>query len=168
MSEDRKRQRRRTVLSNPAFQIKLIVIFALLAILYAVTNFYVSLNTLNAVSADMKTLAVTEQTSADIQILLDQRRSVLVLQLSLITALSLAMLILGGVYLSHKIGGPLGRLYRYMQSIVDGWGSPQPIHFRKYDFFTELAAAFDRFQRHVGVLKPPPTDDASPGDDPQS
>jgi hypothetical protein len=57
---------------------------------------------------------------------------------------------------SHRIAGPLIRLTRSLDMLAVGKDIP-PFHFRSYDEFKELAAAFDRLRKTLkdkGMLAP--------------
>jgi len=164
MANTRRGYQRHRFFSNPRFQLRLILVFALLAAFYGVVNYYVSMHALETLRTDILALDLQPQARSDVEILVQQSETPLALQIGLITALCFAMLVLAGVYISHKIGGPAGRLSRYMQSLMDGWGTPHPIRFRKLDFLAELAAVFNAFQRHVGVLPGSQAEEQTTGD----
>ena len=74
------------------------------------------------------------------------------MQLMMLTFLSIFTLTLAGVYLSHKIGGPIYQLNKYLKQVIRGECDPRRIRFRKYDFFAELATDFNRYQENYGVI----------------
>ena len=54
------------------------------------------------------------------------------------------ILLVGGLFISHRIAGPIYRMQKELQSMSEE--NPvelRPIHFRKGDFFPELAATFN-------------------------
>ena len=57
--------------------------------------------------------------------------------------IELALLAVFGILLSHKIAGPLYRLYHDMVHNAEG-NTPKTVRFRKGDYFLELADAHNR------------------------
>ncbi len=66
-----------------------------------------------------------------------------------ISILTLAVLLVGGLLLSHRIAGPLYRLRRHLEQISEG-EPVREVKFRTHDYFQELAEAFNRI---IGRLK---------------
>ena len=56
------------------------------------------------------------------------------------------------MYLLHRIAGPVYRLKRHMQAIIDG-GSVRPLIFREDDQFRDLADIFNQLMRQLGELE---------------
>ncbi len=57
-----------------------------------------------------------------------------------------AILVFSGMIFSHRIAGPIYRMQTDLLNMVaDQSGKIKMIHFRKKDFFKELAAAFNQF-----------------------
>lgn len=55
-------------------------------------------------------------------------------------------LIVGGLYLSHRIAGPIYRMQKELRKMIEeNHGELKEIHFRKGDFFPELSATFNEF-----------------------
>lgn len=59
----------------------------------------------------------------------------------------LISMLIGGLYLSHQVAGPLHRLQEHMKRIISGNIPTQALHFksRKNDFFPELFEQFNGF-----------------------
>ena len=57
----------------------------------------------------------------------------------LITVVVLTLL---GIYLSHKVAGPLYRFHSHLTRVSRG-DEPTPVHFRDGDYFQELAQAYN-------------------------
>ena len=159
MKSGGKSYRRRNLLSYPRAQLKIIAIFAFLALAFATVNCYVSRSALQrlaegVLSGDPR-LPVSR---SDIRITFQREDQTLGLQLVSLTFLSFAVMMMGSVYLSHKIAGPIYRLNKYLTDMAGDKVKPQRITFRKYDFFKDLAANFNEFQKSQGILhaeKPP-------------
>jgi hypothetical protein len=158
-----KTYRRRELLSYPRAQIKIILVFAVLALLFGVTNCYVSRNALQRVAERVLSLPLPAVARADVRITCEQELFTLDLQLMVFTFLSFFVLVTGSVYLSHKIAGPIFRLNRYLREMAQGKTSPQSLRFRKYDFFQDLADNFNEFQKSRGILPSDPKPPAEPG-----
>lgn len=162
MNDRPRKIRRRNIFSYPRFQIKIVLIFAFLAVLYAATNYVVSTTALTRASEEIRDLPLDAATRSDVRMILHEQGVTLDIQLMLFTFLIFFVLIMGGVFLSHVLGGPIQRLNNYTKNIVEGTTKAQRIGFRKYDFFHEFAKSFNRFQEHLGLLEKEP---AKPGDD---
>jgi nitrate/nitrite-specific signal transduction histidine kinase len=77
-------------------------------------------------------------------------------KMSIIFLLSVVMVLAGTMALlfSHRVAGPLLRLTKSLDMLSQGKDIP-PFHFRSYDEFKELAAAFDRLRKTLkdkGIL----------------
>jgi hypothetical protein len=73
----------------------------------------------------------------------------------------------GGMFLSHRIGGPVYHLTTYCKELAEGATPPRRIRFRKNDFFHGLAAAFNTLQERRGLLTPQPPDAGRPAGEPR-
>jgi len=149
-----KRYKRRQVFSNPRMQSKIIITFALLSVLYSATNYYVARSTLWALSSDVLRLPLPDPIRADIDLLVQQQGSTLDLQLGLFTVLIITVVTLGGIFMSHRLGGPIYQLKKYLREMATGTVEPRRIRFRKHDFFDDLATAFNTFQESRGIIPP--------------
>ncbi|NQT91997.1 MAG: hypothetical protein HQ559_04485 [Lentisphaerae bacterium] len=163
MKEPAHRIKRKNIYSYPRFQSKIVLIFGLLAVVYAGTNYVVSKTALGRVSDQIRQLTIDPANSADIRMILREEGMTLDIQLMLLTFLSFFILVMSGVLLSHILGGPINRVNNYVKNITNGTTKPQRISFRKYDFFHDFAKNFNRFQEHIGML---PKEQEEPGGDP--
>jgi len=154
---DKKANLRISVFSNPAVQGRILLVFFALTALLLATSWVVTLRALSAFGRAAMDLAAAQGIQQDLQLLREQHRAVIVLQMSVYTVLVLALVILGAVLLSHRIGGPLYRLAAYCRGVVRGEIKPHEVRFRKNDIPNDVAAAFNEFQRHHGII--PPSDD---------
>jgi len=160
--------KRRNIFSYPKFQIKIVLIFGFLAVLYAATNYVVSKTALTRTAAQIRELSLDAANRSDIRIILHEQGVTLDLQLMLFTFLIFFVLVMGGVFLSHVLGGPINRLNNYTRNIIAGTTRAQRITFRKYDFFHEFAKNFNRFQEHLGLLEKEPEQPGSDAGSPES
>ena len=63
----------------------------------------------------------------------------------LVTSLvTVGFLMFFGVYISHKIAGPLYRFCNHMNDIASGNKTPSEIRFRDGDFFPEVAESYNK------------------------
>jgi hypothetical protein len=61
-----------------------------------------------------------------------------------LSAMMLVSLLICGLIFSHKIAGPLHRLKTHLQNTVQS-GQTKTFHFRKGDFFQDLAEAYNQY-----------------------
>ena len=158
------RNRRRELFSHPTVQIRIILVFVCLSILYAATICWVSKAALQKMAENTLELPLDSGNRSDVNILYDQYSAVLNLQLAVFTFVSIVTLVMGGVYLSHQIAGPIYQLTKYLGDLSAGRTEPREIVFRKNDFFQSLATQFNDFQKKRGML--PPDDGNGPAGKP--
>jgi methyl-accepting chemotaxis protein len=139
----------------PSAQLRIVGVFGVLAILYAALNVFISKRALDGLSNDALDLDLSPLVRHDLQVLAHQHAAALDLQLCLFTFLSFCMVCLAGILLSHRLGGPIYHLKKYLMDLAAGTIPPRPVRFRRKDFFHDLADAFNRFQRQRGLLKEP-------------
>lgn len=154
MSSESGKNRRRDVLSLPRAQIRIILVFGILALVYGLVNVYVSKYAFTKLADAALHLQTSPVVHRDLLVIVYEQEATLELQLSIFTFLSFCMLCLAGVLISHRLGGPIYHLKKYIQDIITGAAMPRAVKFRKDDFFHDLAESFNRFQEHAGILKP--------------
>jgi hypothetical protein len=55
-----------------------------------------------------------------------------------------SLLVIGGIFLSHRVAGPLYRLQIFLHQMAESKNQHlKELHFRKSDFFPELADAYN-------------------------
>ncbi len=162
MSERVQRIKRRNVFSNPRAQLRIVLTFAAIALLYAGTSWYVSLRSLKAITGGLQGLSLSVAQHRDVAIIVHEQEVTLSLQLMIQTFVAFVLLTMAGVVISHHIGGPVYQLRTYLRGVVEGSTKPRRIRFRRHDFFQDLPDMFNNFQTRFGVLKEdsPPQDDA--------
>lgn len=160
-----KKNRRRNYMSYPKAQMRIILFFGVLAVVYAVLNFYVSTRAIDAAYADVYRLEMTPSLRHDIQVVLAEHETILTVQLSLYTIMSFCMLCLGSLLLSHHIGGPIYHARMYLEGLTKGSVKPRRVNFRKGDFFHELADSLNLFQEKLGLIEPIESGSATPPED---
>jgi methyl-accepting chemotaxis protein len=148
--------RRRNILSNPRVQIRIILLFVFLSVMFAATNWYVSKGALRSLYNDIAAESKAASIQGDLQVSYDQQGATLNAQLMLLTALSFVVLTLAGIFLSHTIGGPVYRLTRYLRDVAEGKSEAQRLRLRKHDFFHDLCDSFNAFQQSRGIIPKEP------------
>jgi hypothetical protein len=73
----------------------------------------------------------------------------------------LPVFVMDTIKLSHRFAGPIFSLRRAIRSIAEG-EKPEPLKFRKKDFWKELAEEFNAMLARLGVLEEQ-TDEAAEG-----
>ena len=58
-----------------------------------------------------------------------------------------------GVILSHRVGGPIYQLNKYIEDLLAEKVKPRNIAFRKNDFFHNLADNFNKLQKKYKILR---------------
>jgi hypothetical protein len=148
------KNRRRNILSYPRAQLQIIVLFAVLAAVYSTTNHYISASALGRVTERVLDVSLSNEARHDIGIIMDNQLEIINIQLMLFTFLSIFMLTLAAVLLSHRLGGPIYHMRKYLRESAAGEGEPRRVKFRKGDFFHDLATAFNEFQEKNGIIPP--------------
>jgi len=152
--------RRRNILSNPRAQLKIIAVFVVLAVLFAGTNYCVGKMALYSFYADVGSLPLSASNRGDVTVSFEQQNATLDAQFILLTALSLVVLTLAGVFLSHIIGGPIHRVIVYLNAVARRERPVERLILRRRDFFHDLAEAINHMQESHGMLSPPEEDKA--------
>lgn len=136
MNNQRPRWYRRQYLVNPGFQLRFMfyVASAVLlgfAVIYATNLWYLA-----------NLVAQGEELGLDPQHVyfeyVDQQRRMMNTAFLGVSTAVFALLMVGGLLLSHKIAGPIYRIERYTNDLLSGNASPHPVRLRKGDFFPEI------------------------------
>ena len=165
MKKATKSYRRRDLMSYPRAQIKIISIFAFIAVVFAGVNGYVSTNALQKMATNSLNISSLSPTArSDIGIVYAQEALTLRAQLALLTFLAFFVFGVGSVYISHKIAGPIHRLNSYLAALSRGEIRPTPLRFRRFDFFLDVTKTFNDFQRAQGMIAPEGESAGTPAD----
>jgi len=148
----KKHNRRKNILSNPKEQMRIIIFFSILAIIYAAINYIMNIRALNTMTNKILEIPQSLEMQHDVGVLLSHQTSTLSIQLIIFTLLAILMLIMGVVLMSHRIGGPIYHITKYMREVSSGSAQPRRIKFRKGDFFHEMADTFNKFQEKQCIL----------------
>jgi methyl-accepting chemotaxis protein len=132
----------KTLLINPAFQLKVVGYFLGLCLV----NGAIFLGTIIIFFRKFETYGVALELPENhiFYTLLRNQRDVM-LGLSAVTlCVSLLILALAGLYLSHRIAGPIHRLKGHLLLISQNNSPLEKVHFRKNDEFHDLQDAFNK------------------------
>ena len=146
--------RRKNVFSRPRDQVRIVLLFALLAIIYSFTCCYISKGAVQRAAGDILSMPLGEHAKSDIRLIYQKHESVLNMQLALFVFCTTFILLLGSIILSHRIAGAIHQVNRYLADLAEGKVQPRRIRFRKGDFFQDLAQSLNRFQESRGIIPP--------------
>lgn len=138
--------RRRVLLINPKFQltflIYMIVIAATVIIVLYVANFFFFKRSFEAGRAlDLPPDHIYFA-------YLDSQKTTMKWVFLLASGVTLVNLVFWGLYLSHRVAGPIYRLRKHMVDLREGRTQGE-VGFRKNDFFPELAESFNQHMSWV-------------------
>ncbi len=146
MEKTKQHHKRKEMFSNPKVQSRIMVTFLLLTILFIGTNFFINRRLLTEISNQVMSLPLSAANSADVAVIMGQQGATALIQMGLFIFLAVFVLLMAGVILSHRIGGPIYQLNKYLEDMIAGKTKPRKIVFRKNDFFHNLADNFNKFQ----------------------
>ena len=155
------KRKRSKYFSDPKTQSRVLVVFLILSVVYAALNIYISQRAYTALSSDMMELEMPSRTRLEADIIVDEHAMALKLQSVIFTVLSMGMLMMAGMLLSHRLGGPITNLRLYLSRVCSGEIEARPVQFRKDDFFHDLASLFNRFQVKFGIISEDRTEGAN-------
>ena len=152
MENSKQRHKRKEVFSNPKVQSRIMVTFLFLTILFISTNFIISRRLLTEITNQVMSLPLSAENSADVIVIMGQQGATALVQMGLFIFLAVFVLLMAGVILSHRIGGPVYQLNNYLEDMLENKTKPHKIVFRKNDFFHNLADNFNKFQLHQKII----------------
>lgn len=152
MNATRRERRRRELISYPSAQLRMIGALLVVTLSYVAMTIFIGLYGFLSLSDNILLLPLAESDRSDVVILIRQHASMIYTQLAISTFVSVFVFLVGGVYLSHKIAGPVHRIRTYLRDLADGRTAPQRIRLRKYDFFADLAESLNRFQEKRNMI----------------
>ena len=134
--------KRRVLLINPKFQLTflfyMLVIAATIIVVLYVANVYFFKRSYEAgqtVGLPPDHIYFT---------FIDNQRSTMKWIFLLASGITMINLTFWGLYLSHRVAGPIYRLRKHMVELAEG-RTDRDVNFRTNDFFPELADAFNQF-----------------------
>jgi len=149
MNQKAKKRKLADLLINPIFQLKAAAL-SLIPGIIIVTIYNFLINQRMRENYDILVSASPMQEAAKSQLWLefDQFR----IQLVAFSLFFLVLIFLFGVFLSHKVVGPIHKIRKIMEEVRRG-NKKARVFFRKGDEFTELAASFNNMMDSLVVEK---------------
>lgn len=134
--------KRKTLLINRPFQLSIIGQFGVLALAIALI-YFVAMQLFFSKMVAQAQLANLPSGHVFYQFI--QQQQVLMTRIYAVSSVvALLVTVVGGLWLSHRVAGPIHRLVQYLKS-----ESPSPkaseLHFRKNDYFPEVEEAMNEF-----------------------
>ena len=133
---------RKIILINPRFQLKLSAYFAFLTVAN-IAIFYACIRYFFQVFVDMGIEIGLPNNHVYFMFVEDQMLTMNIVFL-ITSFLTIGLLMVFGVYISHKIAGPLYRFCHHLTDIAEGKKEVSEIKFRDGDFFPEVAECFNK------------------------
>lgn len=134
--------KRKVILINPKFQLKISGYFAVLSLInigifYSCVYYFFKLFFNKGVEIGLPKNHVFFMFIEDQMFTMNM--------VFIITALiAVSFLMFSGVFISHKVAGPLYRLTKHLDSIAEEEKEFSKVDFRKGDFFPEIAESFNK------------------------
>ncbi|RLA62793.1 MAG: hypothetical protein DRQ88_13215 [Epsilonproteobacteria bacterium] len=136
------KDRRKKILINPKFQIKFVGFF----ITFFLLNFLITVGVISFSFKKFAEMGISLNLAPDsvfFEFLRNQQNELLLLIL-ISTIISTAVAFIGGLYLSHKVAGPILNICTQLDSSKGKKGAPT-ITVREDDFFQELPESINKF-----------------------
>lgn len=150
-----KKYKRSQYLINPAFQLDVIkkfivlVFFNIISFYWIVYYFFFNLESLGK-------MVGLNNNHPFFLFVVEQKKLMMILFL-IIAVINVAVILLTGVLVSHKVAGPLYRLRNYLDN-KDITNAGQ-VNFRKGDYFLDIEKSFNKFiERSQGKINNPTKD----------
>ncbi len=134
--------KRKIILINPKFQLKISAYFAFLTVLN-IAIFYACIRYFFQVFVNMGQEIGLPNNHVYFMFMEDQMLTMNIVFL-ISSIITIGLLMLFGVFISHKIAGPLYRFCNHLNDIADGKKEASEIRFRDGDFFQEVAESYNK------------------------
>lgn len=138
--------KRKIVLVNKKKQFTVLGYFAFMAVLPVLISYCTVRIGINQIMAQMSGHAFMGHYT--FQSLMQQQLALFTWQTLILILMIVGTFLLAGVYMTHRIFGPIYHLRVYMRQVIEG-GESRQVHFRKGDFFKDLERDFNQFQDHL-------------------
>ena len=112
--------------------------------LVALANFYI----FDGFKQDLIEIGAAESTK--ITSLLEYQESTFLLALVIISLIQFSFVFVIGVFVTHKIAGPILRLKRHLKESAEG--NIKELKFREKDYFQEVPVLFNELLKKKGLL----------------
>ena len=153
MKKEKQHKKRKEIFSNPLVQYRIMGTFLFLTVIFVATNFFISRQLLSETYNQIMELPLSPENSADIMIIMQQQGTTAFIQMGFFIFLAVFVLLMAGVILSHRVGGPIYQLNKYIEDLLAEKVKPRNIAFRKNDFFHNLADNFNKLQKKYKILR---------------
>ncbi len=141
---------RRKYLINPEFQSTIIGFFVGLSVVTILVFFWAFRLVFGNFLDQAREIGIPE--GHPLYQLITQQQHAMVWILTGTSVLMFVFLMVGGIILSHQIAGPIFRLTRQLQALLDD-EEVSPMAFRKRDFFHELAPLVNQLSEKLEEAK---------------
>jgi len=132
---------RKVIFINKPFQISILSWFAILGILICLVFYFANLYFFKSMHEEA-VLAGLAPDNIFFQYLSGQKQTMNKIFFTSII-FSCAIIGWGGMYLSHKVAGPIHRLTQHLNT--NNFNDAKPLKFRNKDYFPEIESAFNEF-----------------------
>ena len=132
---------RKKYLINPPFQIDVIKKFVILAGINIAT-FYVIIY-LFFFNLESKVKLIGLKSSHPFVLFLSDQKNIMTMLFIIVAILNIAIIICTGIFISHKVAGPIYRLVKFFDE--ENVETVKQVSFRKGDYFLELQDALNQF-----------------------
>jgi magnesium-transporting ATPase (P-type) len=132
---------RKTYLINPQFQLSIVSWFLIFAFILIAVFFFA--NWYFFYSFAQKAQAIGLQDGHIFFRFLEEQKNFMNKVFAAAGFATLVILTLGGIYISHKVAGPLHRFKKHLEQ--SSLKEVKKVDFRKGDYFTDIKDAFNAF-----------------------
>ena len=140
------KDRRSWFLINPKFQLSFFGFFASLCVLLCVCFYLAIYFFFRRFNFAAESLNLTKDHM--VFVYLNQQEFYLRMIFLSTCLVGLVVVFVGALYLSHRIAGPMFRLRKALDAMA-AKGELQAVHFRKGDYFTEVAESFNKLVKEL-------------------
>ena len=134
---------RKKILINPPLQLYLISFFSLLAIVSMAINFFTAKYVFDQFKENGITIGLEE--GHPFFLFIKDQEILFNSYFFTSSGLILVCYILGGLFVPHRIAGPIYRLTEHIKSLNKSPQKPSEVTFRKGDFFNELEETINEY-----------------------
>lgn len=146
--------KRRQYLVNPAFQLRFMFYIAIALFLGLLTLYISNFYYYDLLISEGKEIGLDE--SHPYFEFIEDQRALLNKVFAAVSLLVFLSLMIFGLFLSHRIAGPIYRIERYLIEVAAGNESLAPVKLRDGDFFPEIAGivnnTINHFEKEHGII----------------
>lgn len=145
------REKRRQLLVDRKIQLYMILVLTALSVLPTVISFILVKLTLDTTLLSLAQAGYVTHLDS-ITELFHKHMSAFTIQMGVMLIITIGTFSVAGLYLTHRIVGPIFRMTAHLKQIVDS-GDLREVHFRKGDFFDSLQESFNNYVAFVNKEK---------------